>query len=77
MNMKDLLGVGNNCIQCNVRTMEEAAPVEKKIKLRVNFINVLQAAFTCADPKSTKRQLNFQPFLRFCDLHVQKLLVEC
>jgi len=43
----------------------------------VNVINVLQAASMCADPKSVKRHwwLNCI-FLRFLDLHVQKLLVK-
>jgi len=42
----------------------------------VHFINVLQAAFAHADPESTKRQSRCQSFLRFQDLHVQKLLTE-
>ncbi len=42
----------------------------------VNFINVLQAGFTSADPKSSKRQLSCQSFLCFWDLRAQKLHVE-
>jgi len=42
----------------------------------VNFINILLAAFTHADPKSEKRQSNCQPLLRFWDLLEQKPLVE-
>ncbi len=44
--------------------------------LEVNFINVLGAAFTHVDPKSAKRQSSCQYFLRFWDLHWQKLLLE-
>ncbi len=31
----------------------------------VNFINILWATFTCADPKSAKRQSSCQSFLQF------------
>jgi len=41
----------------------------------VNFFNVLQAAFTSADPKSAKRLTTWLYFMRFCDLCVLKLLV--
>jgi len=43
----------------------------------VNFIDVLRAAFTCADPKSAKNTDNLTVFLRFWDLRAQKLLIEC
>jgi len=44
----------------------------------VNFINVLRAAFTDADPESAKkRQSSCQSFLRFQDLPVQKLPEDC
>jgi len=33
--------------------------------LRVNFINILQANFMCADPESAKRQSSRQSLLRF------------
>jgi len=40
------------------------AACEMLVKLTsgVNFINVLWAAFTCSDPKSTKRQSSCQSF---------------
>jgi len=42
----------------------------------VNFINVLRAAFTSAEPKSLKKTASsHQSFLRFWDLHMQKLFV--
>ncbi len=34
-------------------------------RLCVNFINILCADFTCANPKSAKRQLNCQSFCTF------------
>ncbi len=44
---------------------------------RVNFINILQAAFARTDPKSVIKTDNLIVFfLRFQDLQVQKLLVE-
>jgi len=44
---------------------------------RVNFINILQAAFARTDPKSVIKTDNLIGFfLRFQDLQVQKLLVE-
>jgi len=36
----------------------------------VNFINILRAAFTSADPKSARTQSSCQSFLRFWDLGV-------
>jgi len=43
----------------------------------VNFINFLQTAFKCTDPKSAKKTVKLSVFLRFPDLRVQKLLIEC
>jgi len=43
-----------------------------KRETRVNFINVLQAAFMSEGPKSAKKK----SFWRFWDLRTQKLLVE-
>ena len=34
----------------------------------VNFINILQATFTCADPKSAKKAVKSRSFLSFWDL---------
>ena len=42
----------------------------------VNFINVLQAAFTYEAPKSAKRQSSCKSFLHFYDLCEQKQLIE-
>jgi len=42
----------------------------------LNFINALRTAFTHVDPKSTKRHSSCWSFLRFWDLHAQKLFVE-
>jgi len=43
----------------------------------VNFIDILQAAFMRADHKSAKICQVISVFLRFWDLHVQKLLLKC
>jgi len=43
----------------------------------VNFINILQAAFTRADSKNAKKTDNLTVFLHFWDLRVQKLLIDC
>jgi hypothetical protein len=48
-----------------------------KLTTGVNFINVLQAAFTHPDPESAKETDNLTVFLRFWDLRAQKLLLEC
>ncbi len=40
----------------------------------VNFINVLQAAFTCANPESAKRHSSCQSFLHFWNLWVKSCL---
>jgi len=41
----------------------------------VNFINVLCAAFVCAEPKSVKKFVTSSVFLRFQDLLSKKLQV--
>ncbi len=46
------------------------------VRSGVNFINVLRAAFTCLDPKSTKNSDDLTVFLRFWNLRMQKLLVK-
>ncbi len=47
------------------------------LKPEVDIINILCAAFTCGIPNAPKRQSSCQSFLRFQDLFVQKMLVEC
>jgi len=42
----------------------------------VNFINILLADFTCADPESAKETVKLSVFLRFWDLRAQKVLLE-
>jgi len=42
----------------------------------VNFINILWAAFTVADPESAKNTDNLTVSLHFWDLSMYKLLVE-
>jgi hypothetical protein len=50
----------------------------KKCTSGVNFINVLWANFTPANPESTKKTGKLSVFfLRFQDLRTQKLLSEC
>ncbi len=46
------------------------------VSLGVNFINVLQAVFTKADPERAKETIKLSVFLWFWYLGVQKLLVE-
>ena len=41
---------------------------QQKLTWSVDFINILQAAFMCADPKSAKRQSTQAAFLRFQEL---------
>ena len=36
----------------------------------VNFTNILHTAFTCADPKSTKKTVKLSSFLCFWDLRL-------
>ena len=41
----------------------------------VNFTNILQAAFTHADPNSAKKTVKSRSFLRFWDLHMYKFCI--
>jgi len=43
---------------------------------RVNFTNILRAAFMHANPKSAKIQSNCQSFLSFCAIFTHKMLVK-
>jgi hypothetical protein len=47
-----------------------------KPRAGVNFINVFRAAFVCEEPKSVKKTAKLSVFLRFWDLHVQKLRIK-
>ena len=38
----------------------------------VNFTNILRAAFMCSDPKSAKKTVKSNSFLRFKDLLAKK-----
>jgi len=58
---------GSTCIKAVRRMLMKLSP-------GVNFINIQWAAFTLEEPKSVKKS-SCQSFLRFWDLHVQKLLV--
>ena len=42
------------------------------VRPRVKFTNVLQAAFTCADPKSNKKTIKLSSFLRSRNLCERK-----
>jgi len=42
----------------------------------VNFINILQAAFTLTDPKSAKRQSSCQSLLRFLAKAALRILMK-
>ncbi len=46
-----------------------------KLTSGLNFINVLCTAFTWVEPKRVKKTVKLSVFLRFWDLHVQKLHV--
>jgi len=58
----------------NTKTNLTAKSCDIPLFSGVNFINVLRAAFTRADPESVIIQSNPQYLLRFLDLRVQKLL---
>jgi len=53
--------------QFNFKTRNKA-----QARSKVDFTNVLHAAFTCSDSKSTKDSDDLTVFLRFWDLHAQK-----
>jgi len=63
------------CLLTTEAKLEEVKNIIEKPG--VNFINILRAAFAQTEPKSVKRQSSCQSFLRFQDLFVQKMLVEC
>ena len=46
------------------------AKIAAVLKSGVNFTNILQAAFTPADPKSKKKTVKSSSFLLFWDLHM-------
>jgi len=47
-----------------------------KLTTGLNFINILHTAFTCVDSESVGFSQILSIFLRFWDLHAQKLLVK-